>query len=439
MKRIWLFAVLTMVVAGASAQADGDDAGSKDILLDRVVALVNDSVITRLELDAEVQFAVVQLGRQGTPLPEQSTLERQVLERMITSRILEQEARATGIRVSDGQLNQALERMAAENNMTRDQFRDAMESEGISYTRFRERIRGEIEIARLKEREVDNKVSISEAEIDSYIRNEAARGLKDRDEEYSVAHILVLIPEGASADEIRVKREVADKAIASLKSGADFRQLAASVSDAADALEGGMLGWRTASRLPELFLDAVSDMRIGAVSDVLRSANGFHIVKLVDKRGSDTPIIVQQTHAQHILIRLNEIVSEDDALQRLKDLKRRLELGDEDFSELARLHSDDATAAKGGDLGWVSPGETVPEFERAMDALQPGQVSDPVRSPFGFHLIKVLERRDEDLSEERQRVMARQAIRLRKSDLAYQDWVRQQRDKAYVEYRLEEG
>lgn len=439
MKRIWLFAVLTMVVAGASAQADGDDAGSKDILLDRVVALVNDSVITRLELDAEVQFAVVQLGRQGTPLPEQSTLERQVLERMITSRILEQEARATGIRVSDGQLNQALERMAAENNMTRDQFRDAMESEGISYTRFRERIRGEIEIARLKEREVDNKVSISEAEIDSYIRNEAARGLKDRDEEYSVAHILVLIPEGASADEIRVKREVADKAIASLKSGADFRQLAASVSDAADALEGGMLGWRTASRLPELFLDAVSDMRIGALSDVLRSANGFHIVKLVDKRGSDTPIIVQQTHAQHILIRLNEIVSEDDALQRLKDLKRRLELGDEDFSELARLHSDDATAAKGGDLGWVSPGETVPEFERAMDALQPGQVSDPVRSPFGFHLIKVLERRDEDLSEERQRVMARQAIRLRKSDLAYQDWVRQQRDKAYVEYRLEEG
>ena len=439
MKRIWLFAVLTMVVAGASAQADGDDAGSKDILLDRVVALVNDSVITRLELEAEVQFAVVQLGRQGTPLPEQSTLERQVLERMITSRILEQEARATGIRVSDGQLNQALERMAAENNMTRDQFRDAMESDGISYTRFRERIRGEIEIARLKEREVDNKVSISEAEIDSYIRNEAARGLKDRDEEYSVAHILVLIPEGASADEIRVKREVADKAIASLKSGADFRQLAASVSDAADALEGGMLGWRTASRLPELFLDAVSDMRIGAVSDVLRSANGFHIVKLVDKRGSDTPIIVQQTHAQHILIRLNEIVSEDDALQRLKDLKRRLELGDEDFSELARLHSDDASAAKGGDLGWVSPGETVPEFERAMDALQPGQVSDPVRSPFGFHLIKVLERRDEDLSEERQRVMARQAIRLRKSDLAYQDWVRQQRDKAYVEYRLEEG
>lgn len=437
MKRIWLFAFLLMSVAGASAQVDS--AGSKDIPLDRVVALVNDSVITRLELDAEVRIAIIQLGRQGTPLPEQSTLERQVLERMITSLILEQEARQTGIRVSDGQLNQALERMAAENNMTQDQFRDAMETDGISYTRFRERIRGEIEIARLKEREVDNKINISEAEIDNYIRNEKARGAKDKDEEYSVAHILVLVPEGASADEIRAKREVADKAIARLKDGADFGQVAAGVSDAADALEGGMLGWRTASRLPELFLDTVSDMRVGDVSDVLRSANGFHIVKLVDKRGSDTPIIVQQTHAQHILIRLNEIVSEDDALQRLNNLKQRLQLGGEDFSELARLHSDDGSAAKGGDLGWLSPGETVPEFERAMNALQPGEVSDPVRSPFGFHLIKVLERRDEDLSEERQRVMARQAIRLRKSDAAYQDWVRQQRDKAYVEYRLEES
>ncbi len=439
MMRSCLFAALMMCVAGASAQVNEDGAGSTDVLLDRVVALVNDSVITQLELDAEVRFTVVQLGRQGTPLPERSTLERQVLERMITSRILEQEARQTGIRVSDGQLNQALERMATENKMTRDQFRAAMESEGLSYSSFRERIRAEIEIARLKEREVDNKVNISEAEIDSYIRNEKARGVKDKDEEYSVAHILVLVPEGASADEIRAKREVVDKAIASLKDGADFRQVAAGVSDAADALEGGMLGWRTASRLPELFLDAVSDMRVGEVSGVLRSANGFHIVKLVDKRGSDTPIIVQQTHAQHILIRLNEIVSENDALQRLNSLKQRLELGGEDFSELARLHSDDASAAKGGDLGWVSPGETVPEFERAMDALQPGQVSNPVRSPFGFHLIKVLERRDEDLSEERQRVMARQAIRLRKSDAAYQDWVRQQRDQAYVEYRLGES
>ena len=180
-------------------------------------------------------------------------------------------------------------------------------------------------------------------------------------------------------------------------------------------------------------------MRVGEVSEALRSANGFHIVKLLDIRGNNAKLIVQQTHAQHILIRLNEVVSEQDAVQRLSELKDRIEMGNADFGELARQHSDDGSAAKGGDLGWLSPGETVPEFERAMNALQPNQVSDPVQTPFGFHLIKVLERRDEDLSEERQRVMARQTIRLRKADLAAQEWVRQQRDKAYVDDRLEES
>ena len=437
--RLGLLALLAITSASAFAQTNAGVTGDEDLLLDRVVALVNDAVITQLELDAEIQFAVIQLRRMGAPLPQPATLQRQVLERMIISRILEQEASQTGIRVSDSQLNQALERMAAENGLTREEFQGAMSADGINYSRFREKIRGEIQIARLKEREVDNKINISEAEIDSFIRNEEAKDIEEKDDEYLVAHILVQVPEGANAEEIGIKRKVADDAIGSLKDGADFRQVAAGVSDAADALEGGMLGWRTASRLPELFVEAVATLRIGEISDVMRSPNGFHIVKLVDKRGSDTPIIVQQTHAQHILIRLNEIVSEGDAIQRLNGLKQRLELGGEDFADLARQHSDDASAAKGGDLGWLSPGETVPEFERAMDALQPGEVSEPVRSPFGVHLIKVLERRDEDLSQERQRVMARQAIRLRKADTAYQDWVRQQRDKAYVEYRLEES
>jgi len=215
--------------------------------------------------------------------------------------------------------------------------------------------------------------------------------------------------------------------------------MAAAVSDGANALEGGSLGWRAPEKLPELFLDAVSNMRVGDISDILRSPNGFHIIKLVDKRGTATEVIVKQTHARHILIRLNEIVSESDALQRLTELKRRIELGGESFADLARQYSDDASAAKGGDLGWLSPGDTVPEFERAMDALKPGEISDPVRTPFGFHLINVIERRDEDLSEERQRLMARQAIKARKSEAAYQDWIRQQRDKAYVEYRLDEN
>jgi len=437
MKRIWLTILLVMLQVTASAQQD--DGGANTVLLDRVVAIVNDQVITQVELSDEFRFAVRQLSLQGTPLPEREILERQVLERMIMSRILQQDATRTGIRVSDVQLNQALERMAADNKMTQDQFRAAMDTEGVSFAQFRERIRGEIQIARLKERDVDNKVTVSEAEIESYLRNQKNKTDAVKDEEYSVAHILILVPEGASPDEIRAKRDIADGAIKDLKKGVDFGQLAATISDAPDALDGGALGWRDASRLPELYLDAVAGMRVGEVSDVLRSPNGFHIVKLLAKRGSDMETIVQQTHAQHILIRLNEIVSEADALQRLTELKRRIQLGGDDFSELARQHSDDASAAKGGDLGWLSPGETVPDFERAMNALQPGEVSDPVRTPFGYHLIKVLERRDEDLSEERQRAMARQAIRLRKADAAYQDWIRQERDKAYVENRLEEG
>jgi peptidyl-prolyl cis-trans isomerase SurA len=435
MKSILLAVILVLANHAVFAQEDG--ASRNTLLLDRVVAVVNDEVVTQLELAKEVDFAVRQLTLQGTPLPERDALERQVLERMITSRILVQNARRTGIRVPDGQLNKAIDRMAAENKMSGEQFREAMEEQGIDISRFRERIRVEIMIARLKEREVDNKVTITEAEIDSYLRSQVKSGSKD--DEYKVAHILVLVPEGASPDEIRTSRDAAEDALRQLKEGADFGQVAASVSDAGDALEGGMLGWRTAAQLPELFVDAVSGLRVGAVSDALRSANGFHIVKLYDKRGNTATLIVQQTHAQHILIRLNEVVSEQDSIQRLADLKARMEMGDADFGDLARQHSDDGSAAKGGDLGWLSPGETVPEFERAMNALQPGEVSDPVRTPFGLHLIKVLERRDEDLSEERQRVMARQTIRLRKADSASQEWVRQQRDKAYVDDRLEES
>jgi len=435
MKRIFFAVVLFLASIAANAQEDG--AREETLLLDRIVVVINDEVVTELELANEVNVAVRQLNAQGTPLPERAALERQVLERMVTSRILVQNARRTGIRVTDGRLNKAIDRMAEENNMSRERFREAMEAEGLDISRFRERIRMQIMIARLKEREVDNKVTITEAEIDSYLRNQAASSSKD--DQYSVAHILILVPEGASPDEIRSNREIAEDALRQLKSGADFRQVAASVSDADDALQGGNLGWRTAEQLPELFVDAVSAMRVGDVSEALRSANGFHIVKLLDVRGNNAKLIVQQTHAQHILIRLNEVVSEQDAIQRLSGLKDRIVMGNADFGDLARQHSDDGSAAKGGDLGWLSPGETVPEFERAMNALQPDQVSDPVQTPFGFHLIKVLERRDEDLSEERQRVMARQTIRLRKADLAGQEWVRQQRDKAYVDDRLEES
>lgn len=425
-------ALLGIAPVGA---APGERTHGDAALLDRVVAVVNNEVITRLDLDEQLRVALQQLRRQSTPLPAQDVLERQLLERLVTARVLAQTAKETGLRVDDAQLQRSLERIAQENKLTPDAFRKALESDGVNFNRFRDELRNEILITRLKEREVDSKILITDAEIDNYLKNQ--QNLGGKDDEYSLAHILVLVPEQASPEQIQVKRSAAEKALAQLRGGADFRQVSAGVSDAQNALEGGPLGWRPVSRLPQVFVDVVRNMKVGDLSPLLRSANGFHILKLLDKRGNETPVIVQQTHTRHILVRLNEVVSEADAKQRLFNLKERIDNG-ADFAELARLQSEDASSSRGGDLGWLSPGDTVPEFERAMNALEPGQVSEPVQSSFGWHLIQVIERRNEDMSKERQRLLARQAIRARKSDEAYQEWVRQQRDRAYVELRLEE-
>jgi len=433
MRILALFLAL-LGIAPAGAAPDGRTHGDA-ALLDRVVAVVNNEVITRLDLDEQLRVALQQLRRQSTPLPAQDVLERQLLERLVTARVLAQTAKETGLRVDDAQLQRSLERIAQENKLTPDAFRKALESDGVNFNRFRDELRNEILITRLKEREVDSKILITDAEIDNYLKTQ--QNLGGKDDEYSLAHILVLVPEQASPEQIQAKRSAAEKALAQLRGGADFRQVSAGVSDAQNALEGGPLGWRPASRLPQIFVDVVRTMKVGDLSAVLRSANGFHILKLLDKRGNETPVIVQQTHTRHILVRLNEVVSEADAKQRLFNLKERIDNG-ADFAELARLQSEDASSSRGGDLGWLSPGDTVPEFERAMNALEPGQVSEPVQSSFGWHLIQVLERRNEDMSKERQRLLARQAIRARKSDEAYQEWVRQQRDRAYVELRLEE-
>jgi peptidyl-prolyl cis-trans isomerase SurA len=430
-----VLATVLLLAICLPAMAAQDQNRNETVALDRVVAVVNSEVVTRLDLDDQIRVATQQLKRQGTPLPAPDVLERQLLERLITSKVLAQSAKETGVRVDDTQLQRSIERIAQENKMTPEAFRKTLEGDGIDFNRFREELRNEILIARLKEREVDSKILITDAEIDNYLKNQQVQGGKD--DEYSLAHILVLVPEQASPEQIQAKRVIAEKALDQIKGGADFRQVSAGVSDAPNALEGGPLGWRPAARLPQIFVDAVKNMKVGDTSTVLRSANGFHIIKLLDKRGNETPVIVQQTHARHILIRLNEVVSEADAKQRLNNLKERIENGSS-FTELARLQSEDASASRGGDLGWLSPGDTVPEFERAMNALEPGQVSEPVQSPFGWHLIQVIERRSEDMSKERQRLLARQSIRTRKSDEAYQEWVRQQRDRAYVELRLEE-
>lgn len=408
--------------------------GASVVAADRIVAVVNDEVVTLYELRTRLDAALVQLKRQGTPLPPRDVLEKQMLERMVMDKVQLQHARETGLRVDDAQLEQALQRIATGNKMTLAQFRQALEKDGIPFAKFREEIREEMTITRVREREVESRIVISEGEIDSYLAGDSGKGAA---EEYEMAHILLRAPESASPEQIQKLKAKADQVLERLNKGEDFAQLAASYSDAPDGLQGGSLGWRPRERLPVIFAEIVGKLKAGEVSPVLRSSNGFHITKLVQKRGGAGVPAVQQTHARHILIKVNEVVSEPEARHKLDSLRERLANGG-NFAELARLYSQDGSAPKGGDLGWVYPGDTVPEFERAMDALQPGEFSQPVQSPFGFHLIEVLERRVQDVSSDRQRGAARQVLRERKLDETYQDWLRQARDRAYVELRLEE-
>jgi peptidyl-prolyl cis-trans isomerase SurA len=410
---------------------------SRIVVGDRIVAVVNDEVITMRELAERVRLAATQLRSQGVTPPPEEVFERQVLERLIVDRAQLQFARENAVRVDDVQLDRAIARIAEENRMTMSQFRDVLEKDGIPLAKFREDVRNDIVFSRLREREVEGRVTISEGEVDNFmVQSESARS--DATVEINLAQILVRVPENATPEQLAERRKRADAALAQLRAGADFAQVSAAVSDAPEALAGGVLGFRSADRLPELFLDAVVNLREGGISDVVKSANGFHILRVVGRRGGETRAPVTQTRVRHILIRTNELVSQEQARRRLADLRERLENKAADFADLARLHSNDGSASKGGDLGWIYPGDTVPEFEKTMNGLKPGELSAPVQTQFGWHLIQVLERRSEDVSKERQRQAARQALRERKADEAYQEWLRQLRDRAFVEIRLDD-
>lgn len=403
------------------------------VIVDRIIAIVNDEVITERELAARVDFALRQLTQQGTQPPPRQVLEKQLLERVINDRVQMQHARDTGTRVDDAELDRAMVRIAEQNKMTVAELRVTLAKDNVPYDKFREDIRSEITLSRLREREVAQKIVVTESEIDNFIQSQLAQPGRD---EFNVSHILISVPEKATPEQLQARRDRAEQALAQIKSGTDFRQVAAAFSDGPEALQGGLIGWREASRLPALFLDALRPLQTGQLSELLRSPNGFHILRLNERRGGAAPILVQQTRARHILIKTNELVSEAEARNRILALKERLD-NKADFAELARARSEDTSASRGGELNWVSPGDTVPEFERAMDALKPGEISGPVRSPFGWHLIQVLERRNQDMTQEGQRMNARQTLRERKTDEAYQEWVRQLRDRAYVEQRLE--
>jgi len=434
--RLLFAAALALMVGFAAAQSGrGAPAPERTSLVDRILAVVNSEVITQFDLSERVTRALRELRSRGTPLPDRGDLQRQVLERMIIERAQLQLARETGLQIDDLQLDATIARIAESNNMPLAEFRRALERDGIPFDKFREEVRTEIILARLREREVDNKIVVAESEIDNFIADHKEG--KEQSVEYKLSHILIRLPEQARPEQIAQQRERADEAVKRIKAGADFAQVVAAFSDASDALEGGNIGWRTADRLPELFAGVVALLRPGEISEVLRSPAGFHILRLNERRGAGAPYMVEQNHVRHILVRTSETVSQDEARRKLLALRERIVNGS-NFGELARLNSDDSSAGRGGDLGWVYPGDTVPDFERATKELKPMEVSQPVKTQFGWHLIQVLERRTTDASSERKRLEARKALRERKSDEAFQEWLRQLRDRAWVEYRLED-
>ncbi len=437
MRYIQFFTILLCSIGMAAAHAamsqSQADTQNSSVDLDQISVVVNDDVITRHELDTYLEKIRQQLKKQGTPLPAAKELEKQVLERMIIDMIQLQFAKESGLRVDDAQLDKALNRIAQQNNFaTLADFRSKLLKEGVDFKKFREEIRSEIIFSRLREREVDSKLVVSENEIDNYLAMQNKQPGKS--EEVELAHILVQVPEQASAAKINESKQRADQAWAQLQGGAQFAQVAAGFSDAKDGLQGGSLGWRPLDRLPTIFQDALQHMQQGEISAVLRSPNAFHIIKLLDKRNKDTPVVITQTHVRHILIKTSDLTSDSEAKNRLTEIKRRID-GGADFAEQAKLYSEDGSAAQGGDLGWMSPGALVPEFEKAMNALKPGQISGLVQSDFGWHLIQVIARRNTDVSVEQKRQQASMAIRSFKADEAYQEWLRQLRDRAFVEYR----
>lgn len=424
--RGWLCGLL----AGSLLATSLPVAASDTTRIDRIVAVVNDEPITALELDERL----AQVRRQNTEgLPPEDVLVRQVLDRLVMERVQLQFARERGIRIDEETLGRAIERVAANNRMDEAALRAALAEDGISWEQFRDQIRNEMLLTRVREREVQRRVTVTEAEIDNFLANNPdAFG----NVEYRLAHIFLSL-EKLGGDQEALSARV-QNVVNQLGRGVPFPEIARAESDAPDAASNGDFGWRKAGAMPELFARVAPRLAVGQVSPPLRSSAGAHFVLLVDKRGGiDDAEAVRQTHASHILVTPTEMLPATEVRSRLIGLRERIVRGDASFADMARAHSEDLTGAKGGDLGWVYPGDMVPSFERAMDALADGEVSMPVESPFGWHLIKVHERRIQTVSDERMRALARSALREKKGDDLFEDWVRQLRDEAYVDYRLE--
>lgn len=401
--------------------------------VDRVVAIVNRNAITQQELNQRTEEIRASLRQRNAEIPPADVLQEKVLDNLILEQVQLQRAREIGLRVDDSTLESGLNRIAAQNNLSLPEFRVRVEENGLDWKQFRESIRQQMLLGRLREREVESQIQVTDAELDDYIK--LAEG--NAPVEYDLSQIYIPVPDNASPEQIQTARIKINEARRELLSGRDFATVSATYSSSGDFGKAGSLGWRSSASLPAPFVNLLNKTPVNSITEVVRTPGGFHVFRVNGKRTQSEQVVVKQTHVRHILLRSNELVSENDARRKLTQLRARILQG-EKFADLAKLYSDDGTAAKGGDLGWISPGETVPQFELAMDALAIGEVSQPVQSPFGLHLILVEERRDQDVTKDRERAKLRMEIRQRKAEEQFEDWLRQLRDKAYVVYRLKD-
>ena len=430
-----LLIIATLATAPVSAVTAPARAPITDI--DRIVAVVNNDVITATELEDRLAQTKQQLTTQQIQLPPQDVLRRQLLERLIVEDIQLQLALQTGIRVTDQDVERAIESIAGRNKMSVSALFDTVRQQGFDRSAYRDQVRKQVTIQQLVDREIISRVSVSEGEIKIYLENSRARAQDAI--EYDVSHIYLSLPETATTEQVAAAKIRADDIQRRVRAGEDFARTAVTYSQGPNALSGGKLGWKSAGQLPGLFVSAVAKLAPGGISEVLRGPNGFHILRLNDQRAtSANEAPIQQTHVRHILLRPSEIQSVRETTDRLLEIRRRLNAG-EDFATLAKTFSEDAVSAtNGGDLSWVSPSQLVPTFEQAMDRLAIDQISEPVQTPFGLHLIQVLERRQQTAAGEREEATARRQIHTRKADDRYEQWVRQLRDEAYVEYLLDD-
>ncbi len=398
--------------------------------LDRIIAVVEDDVILESELRREAVAIVQKIQASNTPMPPDYILKKQVLEKMIIERLQRHLAEKTGVNLSEDMLTNSATDIAQRNNMTLEQFKDELQRQGMSYQAFLENMRNEIIINQLRNKEIGDRIKVTDREIQHYIETEDKGG--EGIGQYHIGHILIAVTEGASADVIKKAIDKAEQLVRDLRAGQDFTKTAMSVSDDDNALKGGDLGWRKKSDVPTLFVDVISNMSVGDVSDPIRSPSGFHIIKILEAKGVGTQMITK-TKVRHILVKTNELVDDAEAQKRLFALKQRIADGD-DFATLARAHSDDkGSALKGGSLDWVGPDDLVKPFQEAMDKLAINEISDPVQTQFGWHLIQVLERENKDNTTDFKKNQIRDIIRKRKIEEETELWLRRLRDESYVE------